>query len=148
MSAKSNYFVQVNETIPVVVTQLVTRIFIPYVLFHTVLGHLIPKRCVLLRPIPCHFLSSICILTAVVLLVLHFMHHRRRRDIRLAHSPGTICSAVALTWHSSFGKTLMPYDNEAQFSRKLASLRFCLDPGTGAIVTHDSSIAEVGNRRS
>jgi hypothetical protein len=70
------------------------------------------------------------------------MHHRRRRNIHLAHSPGTICSAVALTWHSSFGELLMPYDSEAQFSRELASLRFCLDRHTGAIVVDDSAITE------
>ena len=99
------------------------------------------------RRIPCHFLSSICILTAAVLLVLHFMHRRRRRNIRLAHSPGTICSAVALTWHSGFGELLMPYENEAQFSRKLASLRFCLDRLTGAIVLDDSAIAEAEDLR-
>ena len=96
------------------------------------------------RRIPCHFLSSICIVTAVALLVLHSIHHRQRRNIRLAHSPGTICSAVALSWHSGFGELLMPYDNEAQFSRKLAPLRFSLDPRTGAIVVDDSAIAEAG----
>ena len=75
------------------------------------------------------------------------MHRRRRRNIRLAHSPGTICSAVALTWHSGFGELLMPYENEAQFSRKLASLRFCLDRLTGAIVLDDSAIAEAEDLR-
>jgi len=124
MAAKSNYFVQVNQTVPAVVTQLVMRIFIPR--------------------IPCHCLSSICILTAAVLLVLHFMHHRQRRNIRLAHNPSTICSAVALTWHSGFGDMLMPYENEAEFSRRLASLRFCLDRSTGAIVVADSAIAKAG----
>ena len=36
----------------------------------------------------------------------------------------------------------MPYENEAQFSRELASLRFCLDRDTGAIVVDDSAITE------
>ncbi|KAI0247416.1 hypothetical protein BJV78DRAFT_1245577 [Lactifluus subvellereus] len=42
MAAKSNYFVEVNQTVPAVVTQLVMRIFIPYVFLDPVPGHLIP----------------------------------------------------------------------------------------------------------
>ncbi|KAI0247421.1 hypothetical protein BJV78DRAFT_1364190 [Lactifluus subvellereus] len=123
MAAKSNYFVEANQSVPAVVTQLVMRIFIPR--------------------IPCHILSSICILTAATLLVLHFMHRRQRRNIRLAHNPGTICSAVALTWRSDFGELLMPYENEEQFSRRLASHRFRLD-SSGAIVVDRSAMAETG----
>lgn len=124
MAAKFNYFVQVNQPVPAKVTQLVMRIFIPR--------------------IPCHFLSAICIVTAAVLFVLHSIHYRRRRDVRLAHNPGTICSAVALTSYSGFGNLLMPQDSDAQLSRALAPLRFCLDRRTGAIVVDDSAIADAG----
>jgi hypothetical protein len=84
-------------------------------------------------------------LTAAVVFAVHFMHFRQRRDISLAHPPGSIASAMALTSHSGFGELLMPYDNSPAFSRALASLRFCLDKRTGAIVVDDSAIAYGGD---
>lgn len=81
---------------------------------------------------------------AVVVLGLHFVHFKRRRDIYLAHPPGSIASAMALTSHSGFGELLLPYDNAESFSRSLASFRFCLDRRTGAIVVDDSTIAYAG----
>jgi hypothetical protein len=51
---------------------------------------------------------------------------------------------MALTSHSGFGELLLPYDDDAEFSRALASLRFCLDKRTGAIVVDDSDIAYGG----
>jgi hypothetical protein len=83
-------------------------------------------------------------LTAGVVLVLHFMHFRQRRDLYLAHPPGSIASAMALTSHSGFGDLLMPYDNQAALSRTLAALRFCIDKRTGSIVVDDSAIAYGG----
>jgi len=38
----------------------------------------------------------------------------------------------------------MPQDSDAQLSRALAPLRFCLDRRTGAIVVDDSAIADAG----
>ncbi len=73
-------------------------------------------------------------------LVLHYLHFRQRRDIYLAHCPGSIASAVALTAHSGFGELLVPYDDEAAISRALAPFRFRLDSRTGAIVVDDSSV--------
>lgn len=83
-------------------------------------------------------------MTAAIVIVLHFWHFRERRDIYLAHPPGSIGSAVALTSHSGFGELLMPYDNVSTFSRALAPLRFRLDRRTGAIVVDDSAIAYAG----
>jgi hypothetical protein len=79
-----------------------------------------------------------------VVFVLQYMHFRERRDIHLAHCPGSIGSALALTAHSGFGGLLLPYDNMEEFSRALASFRFCLDRRTGAIVVDDNSIAYAG----
>ena len=79
-----------------------------------------------------------------MVLVLHYMHFRERRDIYLAHCPGSIGSALALTAHSGFGELLLPYDNAEELSRALAPLRFCLDRRTGAIVVDNSSVAYAG----
>jgi hypothetical protein len=81
---------------------------------------------------------------ASLVLVLHYMHFRRRRDIYLAHPPGSIASALSLTARSGFGELLLPYDNVPAFSRALAPFRFCLDRRTGAIVVDDSSVAYAG----
>jgi hypothetical protein len=81
---------------------------------------------------------------ASVVFVLHYLHFRERRGIYLAHYPGSIASAVALTAHSGFGELLLPYDSAEEFSRALAPLRFCLDRRTGAIVVDDNSIAYAG----
>jgi hypothetical protein len=83
-----------------------------------------------------------------VVLVLHYMHFRERRDIHLAHCPGSIGSALALTAHSGFGELLLPYDNAEEFSHALASFRFCLDRRTGAIVVDDNYIAYAGKLRA
>ena len=96
------------------------------------------------RPAPTHALAAICMLTSAILFTLHFLHYRERRHIYLAHPPGCIGSAVALTSHSGFGELLLPYDNIATFSRALAPLRFALDRRTGAIVVDDSAVSYVG----
>ncbi|KAH9052759.1 hypothetical protein EDB87DRAFT_1655642 [Lactarius vividus] len=124
LATKSNYFLPTNETVNAVLTQLVPRLYV--------------------EPVAAHALATICLLTAAVVFVLHFWHFRERRDIYLAHPPGSIGSAVALTSHSGFGELLMPYDNTSTFSRALAPLRFRLDRRTGAIVVDDSAIAYAG----
>jgi len=96
------------------------------------------------RPAAAHILATLCILVAGAVFVLHLMHFRQRRGIYLAHPPGSIGSAVALTSHSGFGQLLLPYNNTAESSRALASLRFCLDGRTGAIVVDDSAIGFAG----
>jgi len=120
----SNYFVPSNDTVNSVLTQLVPRLFV--------------------EPAPTHALAAICMLTSAILFTLHFLHYRERRHIYLAHPPGCIGSAVALTSHSGFGELLLPYDNIATFSRALAPLRFALDRRTGAIVVDDSAVSYVG----
>jgi len=72
------------------------------------------------------------------------MHFRQRRDVYLAHFPGTIASGVALAAHSGFGELMLPYDNQAALGRALDSFRFSLDRRTGAIVVDDSSFAYAG----
>ncbi|KAH9036492.1 hypothetical protein EDB85DRAFT_1940369 [Lactarius pseudohatsudake] len=124
LATKSNYFLPTNKTVSAVLTQLVPRLYV--------------------EPVAAHALAMICLLTAAVVSFLHFWHFRERRDIYLAHPPGSIGSAVALTSHSGFGELLMPYDNTPTFSRALAPLRFRLDRRTGAIVVDDSAIAYAG----
>ncbi|KAI9439330.1 hypothetical protein H4582DRAFT_1948548 [Lactarius indigo] len=124
LATKSNYFLPTNKTVNSVLTQLVPRLYV--------------------EPVAAHALATICLMTAAVVFFLHFWHFRERRDIYLAHPPGSIGSAVALTSHSGFGELLMPYDNTPTFSRALAPLRFRLDRRTGAIVVDDSAIAYAG----
>jgi hypothetical protein len=116
----SNYFVPSNDTVNSVLTQLVPRL--------------------LVEPVPTHTLAAICMLTSAILFTIHLLHYRERRSIFLAHAPGSIGSAVALTSHSGFGELLMPYDNIATFSRTLAPHCFALDRRTGAIVVDDSVV--------
>jgi hypothetical protein len=124
LAAKSNYFIPQNNTANAVLTELV------------------PRLCV--QSLAAHVLATICMGVASVVLVLHYMHFRQRRDVNLTHPPGSIGSAMALTAHSGFGELLLPYDNMEAFSRALAPLRFCLDRRTGAIVVDDNSIAYAG----
>lgn len=119
----SNYFVPSNETVNSVLTQLIERLFV--------------------EPLPTHALAAICMLTSAILFTIHFLHYRERRSIYLAHPPGCIGSAVALTSHSGFGDLLLPYDDISTFSRALAPLRFALDRRTGAIVVDDSVVSFV-----
>jgi len=123
LATTSNYFVPSNETVNSVITQLEQRLVV--------------------EPAPAHLLSVICLLTSAITFTLHFLHLRERRPIYLAHPPGSIGSAVALTSHSGFGELLLPYDNISTFSRALAPLRFALDRRTGAIVVDDSRVAFV-----
>jgi hypothetical protein len=80
-----------------------------------------------------------------VVLVLHYLHFRQRRDIHLTHPPGTIASNLALTAHSGFGELLLPYDDQATLTHALEPFRFCLDRRTGAIVVDDSTFAYAGD---
>ncbi|KAI0300667.1 hypothetical protein B0F90DRAFT_1629338 [Multifurca ochricompacta] len=124
LATKSNYFVPTNNTVDAVLTQLVPRLYV--------------------EPLAAHLLAVLCMLAAAIVFGLHFWHFRERRDIYLAHPPGSIGSAVALTSHSGFGDLLMPYDNVATFSRALAPFRFSLDRRTGAIVVDDTAVAYGG----
>jgi hypothetical protein len=79
-----------------------------------------------------------------VVLVLHYLHFKQRRNVYLAHPPGSLASNIALTAHSGFGQLLLPYDDQAALARALEPFRFCLDRRTGAIVVDDSSVAYAG----
>lgn len=124
LATKSNYFILQNKTVDAVLTQLAPRLYV--------------------EPVPAHILATLCMGVSGVVLVLHFLHFRQRRDIYLAHAPGSIASSVALTAHSGFGELLMPYDNKEALTRALEPFRFCLDRRTGAIVVDDSSFAYAG----
>ncbi|KAH9005494.1 hypothetical protein EDB86DRAFT_2878526 [Lactarius hatsudake] len=124
LATKSNYFLPTNKNVTAVLTQVVSRLYV--------------------EPVAAHTLAMICLLTAAVVFFLHFWHSLERRDIYLAHPPGSIGSAVALTSHSGFGELLMLHGNTATFSRALSRLRFRLDRRTGAIVVDNSAIAYAG----
>jgi hypothetical protein len=120
----------------------VPRLYIEYVPFF------VPARpgCQLrdCRALAAHALAAICLLAANILFFLHLWHFRERRDINLAHPPGSIASAVALTSHSGFGELLMPYDNLSTLKSALAPFRFGLDRRTGAIVVDNTAIVDAG----
>jgi len=124
LATKTNYFVPTNKTVNATLTRLVPRLYV--------------------EPLAAHVLATICISVAGAMFILHLLHFRQRRNIYLAHQPGSIGSAVALTSHSGFGQLLKPYNNTEEFSRALASLRFCLDGRTGAIIVDDSAIGYAG----
>ncbi|KAF8495945.1 hypothetical protein F5888DRAFT_1615206 [Russula emetica] len=124
LATKSNYFIPENKTVDAILTQLAPRLFV--------------------EPIAAHALASLCMGISSVVLVLHYLHFKQRREIYLAHPPGSIASNVALTAHSGFGELMLPYDDGAALARALEPLRFCLDRRTGAIVVDDSSFAYAG----
>ncbi|KAI0262062.1 hypothetical protein BC834DRAFT_892909 [Gloeopeniophorella convolvens] len=123
LAAKSNYFMPVDSKVSSQITQLVPRLYI--------------------EPVAGHALASLLLISALVISGLHFWHWRQRRDVYLAHAPGSIASTVALTARSGFGELLMPYDDQPAFDRALKSLRFRLDRRTGAIVVDDAEVAYV-----
>jgi hypothetical protein len=90
------------------------------------------------RPLAAHALSAILLGIALAGLYVHISHRRARRNLLLTTPPGSIASTVALTSRSGFGELLLPYDDEATIRRKLAGLRFHLDPRTGAILADDA----------
>lgn len=75
-------------------------------------------------------------------LLIHLVHSRQRRRFFLAASPGSIGHIISLAAHARFAERLYPYDDDDEILRKLASLRFSLDPRTGAIVA-DSDVGLV-----
>jgi len=125
LATKTNYFVEQNETVSAILTELVPRLFV--------------------QPAPAHLLATLCMMLSIMVFFTHLMHFRQRKDIEIPHPPGSIISSVALTSHSGFGDLLAPYDNQAAFSRALAPLRFCLDRRTGAIIVDESAVAYAGD---
>jgi hypothetical protein len=76
-------------------------------------------------------------------IVVHLINRRARRKLRLTAPPGSIAAIVSLTSRSGFGDLLLPYDDQESIKRKLAGLKFGLDPRTGAIVADDDGTGPV-----
>ena len=77
--------------------------------------------------------------------VVHFLSRRERRRLLLATRPGTIAAIVSLTSRSGWGELLLPYDDQDSLTEKLSTLKFGLDPRTGAIVVDDDGTPSVDN---
>jgi hypothetical protein len=90
------------------------------------------------RSLAAHALAAILLGIALAGLYVHISHRRARRNLLLTTPPGSIASTVALTSRSGFGELLLPYDDKATIRRKLAGLKFHLDPRTGAILANDA----------
>ncbi|KAJ7273308.1 hypothetical protein C8J57DRAFT_973173, partial [Mycena rebaudengoi] len=114
ISAKSIYFVAGESSSPASLVSLVRKLWID--------------------EFPTHFLAALLTLIGLSALFLHIAHSRQRRRFFLAASPGSIAHIISMTAHARFGERLYPYDDDETLARKLAGLRFGLDPRTGAVV--------------
>ncbi|TCD70375.1 hypothetical protein EIP91_003727 [Steccherinum ochraceum] len=129
VSAKSIYFVPTSGNVDASWTSLVERIVID--------------------ELAAIALSALLILTGLIGLIVHFLHHRMRRrtGLHLTAEPGSIASSLALTSRSGFGELLVPYDNRKSMRQKLQHLRFSLDQRTGAIVAQEFDYEFGGRER-
>ncbi|KAF8881984.1 hypothetical protein BD779DRAFT_1754501 [Infundibulicybe gibba] len=125
LSAQSIYFVQVNSTLPAIMTSLLPRLWID--------------------PFPAHLLAAILCFIGFVGVFIHLANIRQRRKLTLTTPPGSIAAVVSLTSKSGFGDLLLPYDDEKTLERKLEGLQFHMDSRTGAIVADDmTGESEIG----
>lgn len=76
-------------------------------------------------------------------LFVHIINRMARRKVYLTTPPGSIAAIVSLTSRSGFGDLLLPFDDEATITSKLADLRFGLDKRTGAIVANDDGTGQM-----
>ncbi|KAJ7320803.1 hypothetical protein DFH08DRAFT_970524 [Mycena albidolilacea] len=131
LSAKSIYFVNASSNVVASMTCLATRLLIERVFSYLTAG-----------AIPAHILAGALTLIGFSALLLHLVHLRQRRRFFLAASPGSIAHTLSLAAHAQFAHRLYPYDDDDEILRKLAGMRFGLDPRTGAIVADSDGNGE------
>jgi hypothetical protein len=71
---------------------------------------------------------------AIIGTVVHLLHRAERRDLRLAHSPGTLASAVAIGGNTVVGGMLSAAQDEKELENALENKRFAIDPQRMKIV--------------
>jgi precorrin-2 methylase len=89
----------------------------------------------------CHFSDVAVHLSATALLLLavfgtlmHLLHRMERRDLRLAHVPGTIASAVSIGAQTNLGELLAGRQRTEDISSALRDKKFRIDVNTMQVV--------------
>jgi hypothetical protein len=85
-----------------------------------------------------HTLSAGMLLLALFCTILHLVHRKERRDLRLLHEPGTFASAVALMARTPTAELLDGQKAPEDVNEALQNHRFRIDPGRMNIVTEDT----------
>lgn len=67
-------------------------------------------------------------------IIIQMLHRLDRKDLRLAHAPGTIASAVSLGAQTGVGELLQGRRREQDFVEALRGKKFRIDPRTMSIV--------------
>lgn len=80
-----------------------------------------------------HALAVLCIISGLALAFVFYVHSKQRRDLHLADRPTTLGVVGALLSRSRVAELLDPRDTNEEIEKKLAGLRFGIDPATGAI---------------
>jgi hypothetical protein len=77
------------------------------------------------------------LLLALLGTILHLMHRRERRGLRLLHQPGTLASAGALIAQTRTAELLDGRQRPEEMNQALQNRRFRIDPNRMKIVTED-----------
>lgn len=114
MSAKSNYFLSVNDAQKAQFIAFQLRLY--------------------LDPYAVHALAALFCAVSLLAVYFHIFHARDRSNLFLAGPVGSIASTVSLTSRARFGEELAATDTEADLARKVKGLRFGIDEETRQIV--------------
>ncbi|EEB93873.1 hypothetical protein MPER_07418, partial [Moniliophthora perniciosa FA553] len=116
-------------------------------------------RRLFLSPVATHLLTAGLVTVSIVACCVHIVHRYERRNLRLAHEPGTIASAVSIGGSTHLSHLLNNGQSEEKEMREvLGRKKFRIDPKSMKIVMegeagyeHASSPREadlVGRRKS
>ncbi|EIN09184.1 hypothetical protein PUNSTDRAFT_67477 [Punctularia strigosozonata HHB-11173 SS5] len=112
--AKSVYFLSAQEPIYMEVLTIKKRLF--------------------LSDVAVHLLAAALFILAIFSTSLQFLHRGEREELRLAHKPGTIASAMSIGGRSTVGELLDGRQREEDIVQALRDKRFRIDPRTMKIV--------------
>lgn len=74
------------------------------------------------------------VLMALILIVVYFLHQRKRRNLFLASEPGSIAASAAILSQSKFARTLIRANqNEKEIGEVLRGMKFGFDMRTWAV---------------
>ncbi|KAN0127235.1 Protein of unknown function (DUF3433) domain containing protein [Lactarius tabidus] len=109
------YFVDAPQPMTVSVSTFQTRLF--------------------LSDVAVHLLSVGMLLLSVFGTIMHLLHRRDRRGLRLLHQPGTLASAASFTAQTPMAELLDGRQRPEDINHALRNLRFRMDPHSMKIVT-------------
>uniref|UniRef100_A0A0W0FJG3 Uncharacterized protein n=1 Tax=Moniliophthora roreri TaxID=221103 RepID=A0A0W0FJG3_MONRR len=92
-------------------------------------------RRLFLSPVATHLLAAGLLAVSIVACCVHIVHRYERRNLRLAHEPGTIASAVSIGGSTHLSSLLNNGQSEEKDMREaLGRKKFRIDPKTMKIV--------------